>query len=187
MNEAMHNESLLACTTFKKYRHSRNVKIIIKSAHSILVTGPYFVSYSQMKDFLLSKKEWVMTQIHNTLNNSESGSLMMKGGSEEYLALKNDCYNLALSKVAQWNTIYKFNYNKIIIRNQTTRWGSCSSRGTLSFNYRIIKLPDHLIDYLVVHELCHLKEMNHSDRFWKLVGETIPDYKVLRKELRTLS
>jgi hypothetical protein len=77
-----------------------------------------------------------------------------------------------------------FVYNKISIRGQKTRWGSCSARGTLSFNYKLIRFRKEVIDYLIIHELCHLKEMNHSKKFWKLVEKFCPDYKNLEKELK---
>ncbi len=87
-------------------------------------------------------------------------------------------------KLAQWNEYYKLPLRKVFIKNQKTRWGSCSSRGNLNFSYRIVYLPEELQDYLIVHELCHLKQFNHSKAFWDLVGETIPDYKIRRSELK---
>ncbi len=75
-------------------------------------------------------------------------------------------------------------YHSITIRDQKTRWGSCSSRGTLSFNYRLIFAPPAVLDYVVVHELCHLTHMNHSADFWNLVGSVMPDYKQHRKWLK---
>ena len=84
-----------------------------------------------------------------------------------------------------YNEIYQFSYNKIYIKNQKTRWGSCSGKKNLSFNYRILFLPKKLQDYIIVHELCHLKELNHSKRFWSLVARVFPDYQNIRNELRT--
>lgn len=75
-------------------------------------------------------------------------------------------------------------YTSVIIRDQKTRWGSCSSRGTLSFNYRLIFAPPAVLDYVVVHELCHLTHMNHSKEFWNMVGSVMPDYKTHKKWLR---
>ena len=79
--------------------------------------------------------------------------------------------------------MYSSEIGKIGIRGQYTRWGSCSSKGNLSFNYTLLQFREEVIDYVIIHELCHLKEMNHSKRFWKLVGKLCPDYKNLRKEL----
>lgn len=75
-------------------------------------------------------------------------------------------------------------YTRITIRDQKTRWGSCSSTGTLSFNYRLMYAPPRVLDYVVVHELCHLTFMNHSKDFWNLVASVLPDYKVHRTWLK---
>lgn len=75
-------------------------------------------------------------------------------------------------------------YTSVTIRDQKTRWGSCSSRGTLSFNYRLIFAPPAILDYVVVHELCHLTHMNHSAAFWAHVSSVLPDYRVRRQWLK---
>ncbi len=93
---------------------------------------------------------------------------------------------LVQSRLLHFNQFYNFTYKKVFIRSQKTRWGSCSSKGNLNFNWRIIKLPSHLADYLIVHELCHLGEFNHSRKFWDLVAKTIPDYKKMRAELKII-
>lgn len=79
---------------------------------------------------------------------------------------------------------YGFEYGRVSIKNQRTRWGSCSSLGNLNFNRRLMMTPPGAIDYLIIHELCHLREMNHSPRYWKLVGQYCQDYKYWRKWLK---
>ena len=74
-------------------------------------------------------------------------------------------------------------YRRITIRDQKTRWGSCSSKGNLSFNWKLALMPERVLDYVVVHELAHRIEMNHSDRFWRIVENQLPDYKALRAKL----
>ena len=80
-----------------------------------------------------------------------------------------------------------FNVNRITIRSQKTRWGSCSSRASISLNYKLIFLPDHLARYIVIHELCHLKHFNHSKRFWALVEQYEPHYNACRKQLNKIA
>ena len=87
-------------------------------------------------------------------------------------------------RVAYYHRLTGGRYTSITVRDQKTRWGSCSSRGTLSFNYRLIFAPPAVLDYVVVHELCHLTHMDHSKDFWNMVGSVMPDYKVHKKWLR---
>ena len=79
---------------------------------------------------------------------------------------------------------FGFNFRDVKIRGQKTRWGSCSSNGNLSFNYKLLQYRKHVIDYVIIHELCHTKHMNHSQKFWKLVERYCPDYKNIKKELK---
>ena len=102
----------------------------------------------------------------------------------DYLNHKERVREFVFERIGYYNRIYNFKVNRISIRNQKTRWGSCSQKGNLNFNYRIMNLPNHLADYIIIHELCHLKELNHSPRFWNLVAQTIPNYLIIRKELR---
>lgn len=91
---------------------------------------------------------------------------------------------LALQKLELFNKVYNFTYKKVFIKNHTSRWGSCSKLGNINFNYKIALLPDHLTNYVIVHELCHLGQFNHSKAFWELVAKTVPNFRECRMELR---
>lgn len=104
-----------------------------------------------------------------------------------YHANKEAARALVLERVKHFNQHYGAKHGiihgKIAIRNQKSRWGSCSKKGNLNFNYKLVFLPAELRDYVIVHELCHVKEFNHGRAFWALVGETVPEWKALRKRL----
>jgi len=104
--------------------------------------------------------------------------------SQNYLKNKQSAFCLTEERLQYFNKFYGYKWNKIVIRNQKTRWGSCSKKGNLNFNYKIALLPPEALDYIVVHELCHLKEFNHSINFWNLVSKTIPNFKEIRRELK---
>ena len=87
-------------------------------------------------------------------------------------------------RVAYYHTVTGGHYTSITVRDQKTRWGSCSSRGTLSFNYRLIFAPPAILDYVVVHELCHLTHMDHSRDFWHMVERILPDYRIHKAWLK---
>ena len=99
----------------------------------------------------------------------------LKGQAERYIPVR----------VKEFSEKYKFNYNRITIRSQKSRWGSCSSKNNLSFNYKLMYFNSKIIDYVIIHELCHLREMNHSKEFWKIVEGMMPDYKTYKQQLKS--
>lgn len=123
----------------------------------------------------------IKIHLHRTIS-KESGKLAVRNVIERFYRKKSE--EVIHDRLQFFNEHYQFSYSRVTLRNQKTRWGSCSSRRNLNFNWRLIMAPIEVIDYVVVHELCHLKEMNHSPRYWALVEEAIPDYKKHRKWLK---
>lgn len=104
-----------------------------------------------------------------------------------YRDYKESARELVCRKLVEWNAHFGFTYGRVTIRDQRSRWGSCSKKGNLNFNYRLALLPEHLVDYVIVHELCHIAEFNHSPHFWALVARVIPDHHERKRELRKIS
>lgn len=166
--------------TVRKQARSKNLRLAINSQGSLVASRPWFLSEAAIEKFIRSKAQWViekLEQFSGRKNDQEQSRL-------EYIRYHTAATELIGQKIKKFNSRYHLPLGKISIRNQRTRWGSCSSRGNLNFNYRIIFLPEAMADYIVVHELCHLKEMNHSPKFWALVAREIPDYKKIRKDLQ---
>ena len=101
----------------------------------------------------------------------------------QYDHYKDEARRFCHERLEYYNEYYQLEYNRVSIKKLKTRWGSCSSKKNLNFNYRIIFLPSDVADYIIVHELCHLKELNHSKTFWTLVAEQFPNHKELRHRL----
>jgi hypothetical protein len=172
----------ISCT-FKRNPRSKALRISVYPDGTISASAPRWLSISRIEQFIAEKSEWIVQKLR-LLEEKNKNPLFHKSSSEEYKKYKKQAKELAAWKLRMFNEAYGFSYKKISIRNQKTRWGSCSQKGTLSYNYKIALLPEKHADYIIVHELCHLKEFNHSRRFWELVSKTIPDCKTLRKELR---
>lgn len=166
----------------KHSRRARHLRLAVYCTGAVVVTAPWGFDLRRLEDFVRQKTSWVMEKLDFYKKHPQV--LPVKVSKKEYADLKAQASVLAKQKVEHWNRHYNFAYNRVNIKNQSTRWGSCSKKRNLNFNYKIVKLDERLVDYLVVHELCHLKEFNHSEKFWTLVAETIPEYKACRKELK---
>ncbi len=103
--------------------------------------------------------------------------------SKHYLAHKEQARAFVHERLGVVNTQYQFHFGKVAIRDQRSRWGSCSAKGNLNFNYRLMFLPLPIADYVIAHELCHLKEFNHGVGFWELVEKGVPEYRARKAEL----
>jgi len=114
-------------------------------------------------------------------------SKVSKKSQEHYLLHKESARALIVSRVEYYATTYGFQYNRVAIKNTSTRWGSCSSLKNLNFNYKLALLDLELLDYVVVHELCHLRHMNHSKQYWQEVEQILPQYKNCIKQFKKIS
>jgi hypothetical protein len=106
--------------------------------------------------------------------------------TKHYLENKELARALVADRLEHFNQHYNVSWNRVAIRNQRRCWGSCSSKKNLNFNYKLLLLPPHLRDYIIVHELCHLVHLNHGKEFWHLVAEQVPQYRACVAELRAI-
>lgn len=169
----------------KNSDRAKYLRLTVFADGRIVVTRPRRASNELIKKFVQQKTDWIIKKIKQLRKNDCSTNTRLIAVND-FQINKDKAYELVVEKLDIFNKFYNFKYRKVSIRKQKTRWGSCSRNGNLSFNYRIIDLPEKLADYLIVHELCHLKELNHSSRFWNLVAKKFPDYKIIRKELRRM-
>jgi predicted metal-dependent hydrolase len=168
--------------TLRKSKRARRMRLAVYSDSTIVVTSPFDLNENIIEKFIREKSNWLFSKI--TFFKQFKGQAIGKYSRRDYIKNKQAAQNLAIKRVDYFNKIYKFKFNNINIKNQKTRWGSCSKKGNLNFNYKIILLPPKIADYIIVHELCHLGEFNHSKRFWNLVGKTVPDYHKIKDDLK---
>lgn len=168
----------------RRYARSKHLRISIGRGGSVIVTGPKRVGLKHFHNFVQQKQPWIISQVAAVIADKDTN--LIRTDREHFLEHKEAALALAQQKVAQWNEHYRFDYGRVTVKQLKSRWGSCSSKGNLNFSYRILFIPEELQDYLVVHELCHLKEMNHSPKFWALVEQAIPEYRRYRREFTRL-
>ena len=170
--------------TLRTHARAKHLRITVYPDQRVVVTVPSRIKISEKKlnEFLADKSDWVKKQLSVYQKAQPAGRNYDE--KKSYAAYKDAALRLVERRILELNAHYGFYYKSIRITNTKTQWGSCSRDGVLSFNYRIAFLEQKHADYLIVHELCHLQEFNHSPRFWKLVEQTIPDYIQARKDMR---
>ena len=146
----------------------KTVAIQIKNGE-VIVKAPHRAPLAFIEDFLESKRDWIAEGL--AVQNAYPPFT-----AEEVRAMADAALVDIPKRVAHFAPIVGVTYGRITIRNQRTKWGSCSSKGNLNFNCVLMLAPEWVRDYIVVHELCHLKEMNHSARFYQLVYSVYPEY-----------
>lgn len=166
----------------KKSDRAKRLRLAVYADAQVVVTVPKGVGKVLVEKFITQKSEWIEDKVayFSQFKNKQ----ITKPSEADFVKYKNEALKLATERVEHFNEVYGFFYKKINVKNQKTRWGSCSTRGNLNFNYKIIFLPETVRDYVIVHELCHLKEFNHSRKFWNLISKTIPELSEIKNSLR---
>jgi len=172
--------------TLRESSRAKSLRLAVYRNGDLVVVKPKRINEKIVENFLQSQASWIVKKINYFLSQPASLSPTLPLLTRrDYLNQREKVRGLVKDRLEYFNNFYKLSYNKVNIRDQKTRWGSCSRRGCLNFNFRLIYLEPAVRDYIIVHELCHLKEFNHSLRFWKLVAQQIPNFLELRKKLRS--
>lgn len=134
--------------------------------------------FTNMKGFnyILNDRELIIEVNNNSYSTEDLFIEWLRERAKEYIP----------KRVEEYAKKYDFEYNLVKIKNLNSRWGSCSSKKNLSFNLKLMYFNSNIIDYVIVHELCHLKEMNHSTKFWDLVKAITPNYKEYKLQLNNI-
>ena len=162
-------------------KERKTLSIGIQEDGSLMIKAPLYMKKETIERFLNQKRYWIYKQAKRMEDNRKNQIVYSR---EQERVLRQQARIKLTERTDYYKKILGVEYKRIRIADQKTRWGSCSSTGTISYNWHLDLLPDAILDYVVVHELCHLQHMNHSKDFWDLVECILPDYRSRRKLLK---
>jgi predicted metal-dependent hydrolase len=162
----------------------RSMRLAIHADGTFVVTAPKWYPVYAINKFIAEKADWIFEKLKHV--DFEKLADRKKAEKMEYKSQKEFARAVIESRLEFFNREYNFEYNRVSIKNQKTCWGSCSRKRNLNFSYRVASLSEELRDYVVVHELCHLEELNHSRKFWELVALSVPNFRERRKKLKSI-
>ena len=172
----------LGKVTVRKNPRSRRISIRVNPRRGVTVTIPWYCSYRRAEAFLTENKEWVLKTIAR-----QQEQLAGEGAisPEETERLRKEAKAWLPARLAFLAERYSFSYNQVRIKNNVSNWGSCSRKGNINLNLHIMRLPEDLRDYVILHELVHTKVANHGLDFYAMMDRFMPGWKSVRKDLRT--
>jgi predicted metal-dependent hydrolase len=152
----------------------------VKRDGRIIVRAPLILDKKVIEDFVSKHTEWIKKKQEIV----KSAHVVEDFDKNEVIFLKSQAKNIIEPILEKYSTLMGVSYERFSINSAKTRFGSCSSKKTLNFSFRLALYPHEAIEYVCVHELAHLKEMNHSKKFWQIVEKYLPDYKERKKLLK---
>jgi predicted metal-dependent hydrolase len=173
----------LGSVTFHRRKNSGNVRLSVSASGGLLLSYPWHVTFAQAHAFLDEQEEWAQSALEKMRQRSQHQKII---SPQEVEMLRQRAKDTLLPRLEQLAIQHHFSYRKSFIKNNRSNWGSCSGVNNINLNLKIMLLPDHLRDYVLLHELCHTRIKNHGPRFWALLNSlTAGKAKILAKELRT--
>ncbi len=160
----------------------RTIALQVRPSGEVIVRAPLRMPEAEIRRFLESRMGWVEKQLKRL--REEAAPALPPYTPEDIRRLADEAARVILERVRYFAPIVGVTYGRITIRNQKSRWGSCSAQGNLNFNCLLMDAPPEVLDYVVVHELCHRLNMDHSPAFWADAARVLPDYEKRRQWLR---
>ncbi len=165
---------------FERSNRARHIRISVKPFKGVRVAVPYKVSFDQARQFAQLKRNWIKKHLHKMRQVEKEHEAFSKHSTEINRAEARKKLVKRLNKLSEQ---HGFSYNKVFVRNQKTRWGSCSSKNNISLNMKLVRLPDEMIDYVLLHELVHTRIKNHGHAFWAELNKFVRDAKGMSKKM----
>ena len=170
------------------YSRRRSLALEIKTDGQVIIRAPEGISEGVLMEFVRTRQEWILKKWFDSETQRRNLAQVFPHDYEEDPKLEAAYRRKARERIGQRTAYFAalmgVTYGRISIRSAKTRWGSCSSEGNLNFHWKLVLMPPEVLDYVVVHELAHRKEMNHSRKFWAEVKNVLPDYEKRRKWLK---
>ncbi len=161
----------------------RSLRLTMHKDKRLVLSTPRFVTSSAIESFLRKSSKWILEKYQRF---QSFDKIIPKYSKEEYRRDKQGVQARIERRLEYFSALYGYTYDSVSVKDTSSRWGSCSKRKSLNFSFKMKFLPDDLFDYVIVHELCHLQEFNHSKAFWKLVEQQIPNWKEIRTKLKNV-
>ncbi len=178
---------------YTKNSSNKNIRLTLHHRNGILVTLPWYVSFSKAQSFVESNIDWIKKSIERERRRrsiaQQSGKIIeIPHDTKQINKIRKEAREMLVPRLYELSAKHGFIFNKVALKNNVSNWGSCSSRNNINLNIRLIYLPQELIDYVILHELCHLKHHNHGEEFHFLLNSILNNQeKRLSKELRSYS
>ncbi|MBQ8060427.1 MAG: M48 family metallopeptidase [Bacteroidales bacterium] len=165
----------------RKNSRSRRITLRVSERRGVVVTMPWLVPYRVGLEFFLSRKDWVLRTMENQRLRFQDEP---QPSAEEIEKMRLRAKAELPVRLAELAEKYSFTYNQVRIKHNVSNWGSCSRKGNINLNLNLMRLPDELRDYVILHELCHLRHPDHGKAFHALLESICPDHRRKEKELR---
>jgi predicted metal-dependent hydrolase len=166
---------------FERSNRAKRINISVKPFRGVRVAVPYRVSFDKALQFAQSKKSWIRKHMNKMRAVEEENENFIKNSTEINRA---EARKKLVNRLNELSEKHGFTYNKVFMRNQRTRWGSCSSKNNINLNIKLIRLPDEMIDYVILHELVHTRIKNHTKEFWRELDRLVGSAKTKNKRLK---
>jgi predicted metal-dependent hydrolase len=192
MHKTIHEQKTLLLNTtpytiniIRTSRRKRSIALSIPSHENITIRAPLRTTIQEIDTFLSQQTNWLIKKIivlqnYAALKEEHKKNLDLTPYSKQQILTK------FLERATFWSTQLKVEFKKLLLSNAKKRWGSCTAENVIRINAVLIKVPVELLDYVIVHELCHVRHKNHSPYFWKMVASVMPDYQTRRNQLNQL-